>query len=115
MSHKHHNEHHHHDKKSTSNSNSHSHETFRQVELDETVKGHFDLVVPLADNYHQGKFKHVLLQHVFAQKNGHHDWFYWAQVKTGEFGDQHDWTVVFEIKDHHAILDSIHEGHKTFF
>jgi hypothetical protein len=110
MSHNHHNDHHHHEKK-----HSHSHDTFKQVELDETVKGHFDLVTPLVDNYFQGKFKHVKLQHVYAQKCGTHDWFYWAQVQVGEFGDQHDWTIVFEIKDHHAILDSCHEGHKTFF
>ena len=101
---------HHHDKKHT-----HSHDAFKQVEVDATVQGHFDLVVPHCDNYFQGKFKHVKLQHVYALKNGHHDWFYWAQVKIGDFGDQHDWTIVFEIKDHHAILDSCHDGHKTFF
>ncbi len=72
MSHKHHKD-----------NKKHDPATFKQVEIDETVKGHFDLVVPLCNDYHQGKFTHVKLQHVYAEKNGHHDWFYWAQVKTG--------------------------------
>jgi hypothetical protein len=44
---------------------------------------------------------------MFAEKVGHHDWKYWAQVKTGHFGDYHEWTVIFEIKNHKAILDKI--------
>lgn len=88
---------------------------FKQVEIDETVKGHFDLVVPLCQAEHHGKFDHVHIHHVYAQKNGHHDWFYWVQVKTGTFGNFHEWTVVFEIKNHAAVLDSIHMGFKTFF
>ena len=111
-----HNNHHHHHKPEHGHAGE-SHETcFDQVDVkDDVVKGHFDLVFPLCDDYHKGKFKPVHLQHAYAKKNGKHDWFYWAQVQVGEFGDKHNWTVVFEIKDHHAILDSIHEGHKTFF
>lgn len=110
--HHHHNGHNHHD---NHKGHSHSHETFKQVEIDGEVQGHFDLVAPLVKDYFQGKFNHVKLEHVYAQKCGKHDWFYWAQCQIGEFGDKHNWTIVFEIKDHHAILDSVHEGHKTFF
>jgi hypothetical protein len=101
MSHKHdnHHHHHHHDKNSDS-SNSHSHELFKQVEITSEVEGHFDLIRPKIIDYFQGKYKHIKLQHAYAQKVGSHDWKYWAQFKAGDFGDQHDWTVVFEIKEH---------------
>lgn len=113
MSHKHHNEHHHHEH--SGSSNSHSKEIFKQVEITSDVEGHFDLVKPQIISYFQGKYNHIKLQHVYAQKCGHHDWHYWAQFKAGDFGDQHDWTVVFEIKEHKAIFEKCVEGHRTFF
>lgn len=114
MSHKHDNHHHHHDKNDGS-SHSHSNEPFKQVEITSDVEGHFDLIKQQVLDYFQGKYNHLKLQHVFAQKSGHHDWHYWAQFQVGEFGDQHDWTVVFEIKEHKAIWEKCIEGHKTFF
>jgi hypothetical protein len=112
MSHKQHNEHHHNDNKG---SHSHSHDTFKQVEIDGEVQGHFDLVAPLVNAEFKGKFDHVKLETVYAKKNGHHDWFYWAQVQVGKVPDRHDWTIVYEIINHKAELKTWHEGHKTFF
>ena len=112
MSHKQ-NEHHPHDKKG---SHSHSHDTFEQVSIDDgTARGHFDLVVPLVNEYFKGKFIHVKLQHIYAKKNGHQDWFYWAQVNSGDHGDHHDWTIKYEIINHLPKLESCHPGHVTFF
>ena len=85
------------------------------MELDETVQGHFDLVVPLCNKEHHGKFDHPHVHHVFAKKEGHHDWKYWVQVKTGTFGNFHEWTVIFEIINHSAILEKIEMGFHTYF
>lgn len=93
----------------------HTHDKFEKVTVDETVKGHFELVVPACQKEHHGKFEHPQIHAAFAKKSGHHDWLYWVQVKTGHFGDFAEWTVVFEIKEHKAVLDKIHMGFHTFF
>jgi hypothetical protein len=47
------------------------------------VKSHFDLVVPLLEEYPNGKFKNIHLQHVYAHKSGEQNWNYWAHIRAG--------------------------------
>ena len=89
--------------------------TFKQVDVDETVQGHIDLVIPLCLKEFHGKFEEPRVHHVYAKHDAHHDWHYWAQIRTGHFGDYQEWTVKFEMKEHKPILEKIDMGYQTYF
>ena len=87
---------------------------YEQVFIDEEVLGHWELVLPMVIEK-QGTFKDPKLHAVFRQTRHHKRWGYWAQVKLGHQQHAAEWTVKFDIEGHHAHVESVEQGFKTYF
>lgn len=89
------------------------------IVIDNHAQNHFKQVHQHIHQRIPTKFEHPVLEKVWRNKIGHHDFLYHAHVKTGHLGNFHHWTILWEVKTHHGVehsrLIDVHEGHKTFF
>lgn len=80
--------------------------TYKLIHLKEDgdFQGDWDLILPLCQKEHHGKFINPRIHEAFGKHEGHRDNKYFVHVVTGPHHDSEEWTVSFEVKGHNPHL-----------